>query len=268
MAGIKRFLIGILTTLAVVCLPTSLNADVENWEKILGPVLRVQITGGSATIIHKSEKGMYALSNHHVISAFTYSLYKSDTPAIGDNIFFNYYRYSEGRVVGRQVVNLTVVLVNKQADLVLLKVVSSHEKYIKYVAKLATLHDWKKLRPLDDVIAVGCPARFSPVPTVGSIMRLGSETNSIGQIYNMIINAPLANGNSGGAVYRHGKYYGVPSAISLLRMSKDSIDSAGDKHRHIIEHPVSHLGFVIGLPTIYTWLATSDYYYIVPGVGS
>lgn len=164
----------------------------------------VQAGTGSGVIFHKDDKYGYIITNNHVIegaSEVEVSLYDGETV--------------KAEIVGSDALT----------DLAVLKIDGS------YVKKIATFGDSNKIRPGDEVIAIGNPLglEFSRTVTQGiisAIDRTVAVTTSAGEWELDVIqtDAAINPGNSGGALINaNGEVIGINS----LKIADERVEGLG-----------------------------------------
>ncbi|MCU9614673.1 trypsin-like peptidase domain-containing protein [Caldibacillus lycopersici] len=164
----------------------------------------VQSGSGSGVIFKKDDKYAYILTNNHVIenaNEVEISLYSGET--------------TKAEIVGADALT----------DLAVLKIDQ------KYADKVASFGDSSKLRPGDEVIAIGNPLGldFSRTVTQGIISALDrsiSVSTSAGEWELSVIqtDAAINPGNSGGALINsNGEVIGINS----LKISEEGVEGLG-----------------------------------------
>lgn len=262
----KKFLV---FNLLLVLLSGS-NVAAEDLEKIkreiVYPVVRVRVgrTGGSGTVIwsglinkKRNQYATYILTNHHVIDG-AISLVKKWNPhkrryeyeELRKNVTVDFFIYENDIVTGKISADSTIVTYSKRYDLGLLRLKSA--KKVKYVAKMPTKEQSKKIKLLIRVYAVGCSLGHEPVVTSGRIVSFSKKIRY--QPYWMST-AQIIFGNSGGAIFSHGDhlgnhlFLGVPAAVSVYKYAFSA-------------SVVSHMGFFVPIYTVKRWLKMINYHFI------
>lgn len=164
----------------------------------------VQAGTGSGVIFHKDDQYAYIITNNHVIEGANeveVSLYDGDTV--------------KAEIVGSDALT----------DLAVLKIDQS------YVDKVASFGDSDKLRPGDEVIAIGNPLglEFSRTVTQGiisAIDRTVSVTTSAGEWELDVVqtDAAINPGNSGGALINAS---GEVIGINSLKIADERVEGLG-----------------------------------------
>ncbi|MCA8921799.1 MAG: trypsin-like peptidase domain-containing protein, partial [Planctomycetes bacterium] len=218
------------------------NADVESrYRQLMGPTVRVNALEevGSGTVLWTGEREgepcSYVLTAWHVVSDNVGEDGEDQAPLEVDF-------YREGELY--QTEHGYVVAQQQELDLALLEVRGVKHPYL---ARLATPEQLTALRIFASVYAIGCPLGYPPLPTKGELTSLSKEMEGVDY---MMINAPTIFGNSGGGIYRDDGHLliGVLARISA--------------YKNMIDVAVPHMGLVLPLAKVYTWLDGTDYAFV------
>lgn len=216
----------------------------EEYERFLKEALyscvRVQTksAGGSGQVIHSSkENGTFILTCEHVIDD-AITIKKEWSPVLQQEIKkdikaeveVEFFKYSyKDRASGSEAIKAKIIAYDKNEDIAILKLKDNVVR--KYVAKLMTPEEARKLKYFDNVVTIGAALGHPPVATVGHIESFNDVIEN--RDY-MLCTAPLIFGNSGGATFstKDWKLIGMPARISVV-IAGFSAD------------PITHLGYIV-----------------------
>lgn len=229
--------------------------------------VRTSKAGGSGTVVYseKDAEGIYhtyIVTNHHVIEDAIH-VEKTYDPAVGmdrkvekrDTVNVEFFYYDDfSKCTGSQAYRADIRAYTshqKGYDLALLEL-KSHNKPVDYIANVFPKKTDRTIRVYDEVFAVGAALGHPPITTRGEIVSLDDETG--GKNYFMST-ASIIFGNSGGALFRYSEsrdkfeYVGVPAMVSIVMLGFSAA-------------PISHMGYVIPIDTVYKFLDKNYYQFI------
>lgn len=211
-----------------------------------------QGTLGSGFVVASNASGTYVITNHHVIrdsiqqSDFWDPVKKSSEKRERlQPVDVQTFRYDE-RGLHTQTVSTSAEIVaytqygdewDFEGDMAVLKLRATVEGMPS--ANVMSEEDFlAEVRPLDDIVMVGCPdGSRLPVPTTGHVASLSEERGSVGLLLSQIFGNP---GSSGSAVYRYSPEREQYELIAVHSMvdSRGKLTDTGKGHFLRVAVPV------------------------------
>lgn len=238
-------------------------------EQMILPAARVVSAGGkqgSAFVISNSENGTYVITCHHVIRDCIKQIDRWDPVEKSSKkveqllpVSVETFRYDlHGRHLQTVTTSADIVAYciygdewTFEGDLALLKLKVPVE--ITAAALISEKNFEDEVRPLDEVVMLGCPdASEVPLPTTGHVASLSDVRAGIGLMLSQVFGNP---GSSGSAVYRFSPERNRYEVIALhsLTDGRGSLTSLGrgnflrlsvqapEIHKFLRSHQLLHL---------------------------
>lgn len=213
----------------------------ELWRRLMGPVVQIagRYTVGSGVLLASQPRPTgtghrtFVLTAWHVVRDV-----QEDPDRPTDPVPISIYLESGGQ----RSETAHLLAHDRALDVALLEL--DTDVAVPHGARLASPARLARLRPFDPVTAVGCPLGNDPIPTMGQV---ASADHRVDDTRYLMINAPTYIGNSGGAIYdgQSLELIGIFSKIYNHGTSRPTI--------------VPHMGLVVPLDTVYTWLEEEGY---------
>jgi S1-C subfamily serine protease len=221
------------------------------YQDLLYPTVQIKSGGTGAGVVIYSQpddKGVnhtYILTAHHVISRAIGMAGGKETRQPVD------IRLYQGSLEKPTEHTADVVAYNESLDIALLKL--NADKACGYVARLVPKSAIASIRIFDEVYAVGCPLGHDPMPSLGEV---ASKTKNVGGSNFWMMNAPTIFGNSGGGIFlaESHRLVGISSMICV--------------YDQLVSIPVSHMGIMVPVESIYRWLDSQCYQFLYDGTFS
>lgn len=215
-------------------------------EALLGPSVKVEnaraVGGGTCLWSQREGSGAihtYILTAHHVVSN---AITEEDGEERRAPVTVTHYPTDGGAAIASQA---DIVSYDSKRDLALLKLRGNLA--LMPAAVLASRQELAKVAVFDKVTAVGCPLGHAPLPTEGEIVSLDKKVS--GEKFWMM-SAPTIFGNSGGGIFESGspRLIGVAAMICV--------------YDTIVSMPVTHLGVLVPMTSVYDWLDSQGYQFL------
>lgn len=246
------------------------SAIQKTHERFVYPIVRVVsqaksggAVGGSGIVVYSKpatpkskDYETFLLTNHHVIEG-AIDVSKKWSAALGvdvkeetrSEVMAEFFRYEDlSRLVSAMAERADIVAWDEQRDLGLLRLKASNK--VEHVAPIMTPEKAKKnLFITTPVYTVGCGLGVPPLVTEGHIGGFDFQIDNYP--YNLTT-APSIFGNSGGGVFSKetGEVIGVSARISVILAGFSA-------------SPVTHMSFSVTPQTIYEFLETQMFDFIV-----
>lgn len=239
----------------------------ERLEQIVYPTARViaNKASGSGTVVFSGQIAdgtwrTYVITCHHVIEKNIEIKTKYD-PRVGMEVkketrtpvtvqFFRYEKLSHCR--GSSGYRAKIVDYDAAQDIALLEL-ELYEKSVDFISNLFPIDKIDNIHISDVVYAVGAALGQEPMMTKGIINFMNVQIEGFEY---WLSSAPTIFGNSGGAIFRFDptrerfEYIGIPARIAVTMSGFGAIDA------------ITHLGYLIPIPRIYSFLKEGFYDFI------
>ncbi|MBI3099782.1 MAG: trypsin-like peptidase domain-containing protein [Planctomycetes bacterium] len=246
MAGNAAFM-GVANAKAIGDLRQKVVVDPKELRRaLLGPSVKVEnaraVGGGTCLWSRREASGVvhtYVLTAHHVVSG---AISEEDGREKRSPVTVTRYPTDGAAPIACQA---DVIAYDTKKDLALLKLRGRDASMT--AATLASREELARIAVFDKVTAVGCPLGHAPLPTEGEIVSLDKKVS--GERFWMM-SAPTIFGNSGGGVFDSGspRLVGVAAMICV--------------YDTIVSMPVTHLGVLVPMTSVYDWLDSQGYQFL------